>query len=200
MKHLFTLLAASLLLASSLSAQQRYTTRSGSIDFFSDAPLEDIAAKNTQVTAAVDLLSQQMAFVATMKEFVFPDGLMQAHFNENFVESEKFPRATFSGRLLGIPEGGMPTTGIVPVEVDGDLTIHGVKRRVKVPGTLEFVDKQLVAKAKFSVAPADYKIDVPSLIKEHIAKSVDITVYAVCAPQIAPPVSQQQTMPPARTE
>ncbi|GAB3836318.1 YceI family protein [Hymenobacter jeollabukensis] len=198
MKRLFTLLAATLLLAAPLSAQQRYTTRSASIDFFSDAPLEDISAKNTQVTAAIDLLSQQMAFVATMKEFVFPDGLMQAHFNENFVESEKYPRATFSGRLLGIPESGMPTAGIVPVEVEGDLTIHGVKRRVKVPGTLEFIDKQLVAKAKFSVAPADYKIDIPSLIKEHIAKTVDITVYAVCAPQIAPPVSQQQATPPAR--
>jgi acyl-coenzyme A thioesterase PaaI-like protein len=192
MKRLrFFLLAAPLLLALPLSAQQRYTTRSASIDFFSDAPLEDITAKNTQVTAAVDLLSQQMAFVATMKEFVFPDGLMQAHFNENFVESEKYPRATFSGRILNLPDNGLPSSGVVPVEVEGDLTIHGVKRRVRVPGTLEMVDKQLVAKAKFTVATADYKIEIPALVKEHIAKTVAITVYAVCAPQIAPPVSSQ---------
>jgi YceI-like domain len=190
MKRLIPFCAA-LLLSLPLLAQQRYTTRSASIDFFSDAPLEDISAKNTQVTAAVDLLSQQMAFVATMKEFVFPDGLMQSHFNENFVESEKYPRATFSGRILNLPENGLPSSGVVPVEVEGDLTIHGVKRHVKVPGTLEMLDKQLVAKAKFTVAPADYKIEVPSLIKEHIAKSVAITVYAVCAPQIAPPVSSQ---------
>ncbi|OON67951.1 YceI family protein [Hymenobacter sp. CRA2] len=190
MKRLFPLLGA-LLLSLPLLAQQRYTTRSASIDFFSDAPLEDISAKNTQVTAAVDLLSQQVAFVANMKEFVFPDGLMQAHFNENFVESEKFPRATFSGRILNLPENGLPAQGVVPVEVEGDLTIHGVKRHIKAPGTLEMLDKQLVAKAKFSVAPADYKIEIPSLVKEHIAKSVAITVYAVCAPQIAPPVSSQ---------
>ncbi|RTQ49241.1 YceI family protein [Hymenobacter gummosus] len=199
MRRLFTLCAA-LLLAGPLLAQQRYTTRSATIDFFSDAPLEDIAAKNSQVTAAIDLLSQQMAFVATMKEFVFPDGLMQAHFNENFVESEKYPRATFSGRILNLPDNGLPNSGVVAVEVEGDLTIHGVKRRVRVPGTLEMLDKQLVAKAKFNVAPADYKIDVPALIKEHIAKSVAITVYAVCAPQIAPPVSQQQSAAPARPE
>lgn len=196
MKHLITLLAAVLGLSFSLAAQQRYATTSASIDFFSDAPLEDISARNTHVTAAVDLLSQQLAFVATMKEFVFPDGLMQSHFNENFVESEKFPRATFSGRILNLPAGGLPATGSVPVEVDGELTMHGVKRRVKVPGTLEMVDRQLVDKARFSVAPADYKIEIPALVKEHIAKSVAITVYAVCSPQLAPPVSQQQSKRP----
>ncbi|KAA9338537.1 YceI family protein [Hymenobacter busanensis] len=195
MKSLFLALLVAVALGRPAAAQ-RYSTRMATIDFFSDAPLEDIKAKNTQVAATVDLLSQQLAFVANLKEFDFPDKLMQAHFNENFVESEKYPRATFSGRISGLPEGGLPAVGTTAVQVEGELTLHGVKRRIKLPASLEMQDKQLVAKAQFNVAPADYKIDIPSLVKEHIAKSVAVTVYAVCAPQgPTPQISSQTTRP-----
>jgi polyisoprenoid-binding protein YceI len=185
-------LLIALLLSSGIcfsATAQRYSTRTGTISFFSSSPLEDIGAKNTQVSATIDLGSGQLAFVAPMKEFVFPNGLMQSHFNENYVESEKYPRATFSGRILDLPEGGLSASGAQPVQVEGDLTIHGVKRHVKVPGTLERQGQQVVAKAKFDVAPADYNIEIPALVRDHIAKSVAVTVNVPCAPQSATQVS-----------
>ncbi|WP_400193607.1 YceI family protein [Hymenobacter sp. B81] len=182
MKPLLIALAAGLLLVLPAVAQ-KYAARAGTVTFFSSAPLEDISARNTQVAASIDLGTQQLAFVVPMKEFVFANGLMQQHFNENYVESDKYPRATFSGRLLDWPAAGLPASGAVPVQVEGELTIRGVKRRIRVPGTLERQGAQLVATTRFDVAPADYHIEIPALVREHIAKSVTVRVQAVCAPQ-----------------
>ncbi|GAB2961218.1 hypothetical protein GCM10027048_31610 [Hymenobacter coalescens] len=195
MKKSIILLLAMLLLGAPLVAQQRYSTRSATIDFFSHAPLEDITARNSQVAASVDLASRQLAFVAAMQDFVFANGLMQTHFNTKYVESDKYPRATFSGRIQQLPAEGLPASGAVSVVVEGDLTIHGVKRRVQVPGTLEMLDRQLVAKARFEVAPADYHIGIPALVREHIAKTVTVAVYAVCAPGDALPVTSKTARP-----
>ncbi|TYZ09600.1 YceI family protein [Hymenobacter lutimineralis] len=165
-------------------AQGKYLTRTGRITFFSSSPLEDIEARNEQVAAILDLQTGQVAFTAPMRAFVFPNSLMQEHFNENYVESEKYPRATFAGKLLNWPAAEPLTSGSArSVMVEGDLTIHGVKRRMKVPGTLELRGSTLVVNARFAVAPADYNIEIPLLVREHIAKSVAVTVALTCPSQ-----------------
>ncbi|HEX8427756.1 YceI family protein [Hymenobacter sp.] len=163
-------------------AQSKFMTRTGSINFFSATPIEDIDARNQQVGAAVDVQSGQVAFTVPMKSFQFPKSLMQEHFNENYVESEKYPKATFSGRLVNWTAATLPATGAQPVQVEGDLTIHGVTKRVRVPGTLEKQGNQLLVKSKFAVAPADYNIEIPALVRSQIAKSVDVTVNLACTP------------------
>jgi len=183
------LLVAMALLGSTLAgAQNKYTTRSGTITFFSSTPLEDINATSNQTGAVVDASTGQMAFTVAMKSFQFKKSLMQEHFNENYVESEKYPRATFAGQVAGFEPSLLSKSGPQPVQVEGDLTIHGVKRHVRVPGTLELKDNQLQAKSKFTIAPADYNIEIPMLVREHIAKTVEVTVSLLCnSPAVAKP-------------
>ncbi|MBC6990743.1 YceI family protein [Hymenobacter sp. BT491] len=163
-------------------AASKYSTRTGMISFFSSTFIEDIEAHNNQVGALLDLTSGQVAFSVTMKAFQFKRTLMQEHFNENYIESDKFPRSTFAGKLLNFQPTQLNQPGPQEVQVEGDLTIHGVKRHIKVPGTLELKGNQLLAKSKFIVAPADYNIEIPALVRENIAKTVEVTVSLACEP------------------
>lgn len=164
------------------SAPTKYSTRAGTITFFSATPIEDISARNEAVVAALDLSSAAVAFMVPMTQFRFKNGLMQTHFNENYVESGKYPTATFSGLLLNFAPAALQAGGAaVPVQVDGVLTIHNVKRRVRAPGTLALLpDGRLQVQSKFVVAPADYNIEIPLLVRGHIAKSVDVAVNLLC--------------------
>jgi len=161
---------------------QRYTTASGQTTFFSSAPLEDIEALNSRVAAIFDLSNGQLAFSMLMKDFQFKNSLMQEHFNENYAESDKYPRARFTGTLVTMPTEDQLRAGPQPVYVQGLLTIHNVKRKVRVPGTLQLRGTDLVVTSKFSVAPADYKIKIPALVRNNIAKSIDISVILSCQP------------------
>ncbi|MCB2410652.1 YceI family protein [Hymenobacter lucidus] len=160
--------------------QLRYGTNYGQISFFSSTPIEDIESQNQQVAAVVDMVSGKVAFSAPMKGFHFKRHLMEEHFHENYAESEKYPKATFSGTLLALPAGAKLKKAPQPVEVQGVLMLHGVKRKIKVPGTLEIRDDQLLLTANFALAPADYDIEIPSLVRDNIAKSVDVKVLMTC--------------------
>ncbi len=106
---------------------------------------------------------------------------MQEHFNENYMESEKYPKATFTGQILNAAQvlKQLPTAG-QNVEAEGNLTMHGVTHKIIVTGTLQLRDGQLVVFAYFNIAPADYSIDIPLLVREHIAKSVSVRVNLTC--------------------
>ncbi|MBO2010207.1 YceI family protein [Hymenobacter negativus] len=161
---------------------QRYTTAGGQTTFFSTAPLEDIEALNSRVAAIFDLSNGQLAFSMLMKDFQFKNSLMQEHFNENYAESDKYPRARFTGTLVTMPTEAQLRSGPQPVYVQGLLTIHNVKRKVRVPGTLQLRGNDLVVTSKFAVAPADYKIKIPALVRNNIAKSIDVSVILSCQP------------------
>ena len=184
MKTPFYFLLGWLLLAGPLGshAQGRYLTKTGHIDFFSGSPIEDIEANNNKVAAVLDLATGQLAFSAPIREFQFKRTLMQEHFNENYLESEKYPKATFTGHFAGADAAALGGPGAHQVQVEGDLTMHGVTRHITVPATLELKAGQLLASATFSVAPADYHIEIPLLVRGHIAKTVDVTVALSCDP------------------
>lgn len=161
---------------------QRYTAGNGLITFFSSAPLEDIEALNSKVGAIFELGTGQLAFSLLMRDFQFKNSLMQEHFNENYAESEKYPRARFSGKLVALPTDEQLRTGPQPVQVQGFLTIHNVRRKVRVPGTLQLRGNDLVVTAKFTVVTADYKIKIPALVRDNIAKTIDVSVILACQP------------------
>jgi polyisoprenoid-binding protein YceI len=162
-------------------AQGKYMTRAGYISFFSASIMEDIEAKNNKVAAVIDLNVGQMAFSVPVHEFQFKRTLMQEHFNENYMESDKYPKATFTGQLANPAQVAKQlTTANQNVEVEGNLTLHGVTHKVIVTGTLQMRDGQLVVFAYFNIAPADYNIDIPLLVREHIAKSVSVRVSMAC--------------------
>jgi polyisoprenoid-binding protein YceI len=181
----WALLGGLLLGAYGAHAQEtRYQTRTGTTSFFSSSPLEDIEARSQQTAGVLDLQTGQLAFSIPIRSFEFKRSLMQEHFNENYLESERYPKATFSGRLLtvNLPELRETTSKVQSVMAEGDLTIHGVTHRVQVPGTLQLQNGQLLVQATFNVAPADYKIEIPALVRDHIAKSVQVKVRLAAEP------------------
>jgi polyisoprenoid-binding protein YceI len=174
---------AFLLITISLSVSaQKFITKTGIIRFYSDAPLEKIEAANKQVNAAFDATTGDFVFKVLIKSFEFEKALMQEHFNENYLESDKFPNATFSGKVANLKDIDIKKDGAYPVNVEGKLTIHGVTRQVKEKGTFEIRKGAITAKSKFSIQLADYKIDIPSTVVRNISKTVEITVECNLAP------------------
>jgi polyisoprenoid-binding protein YceI len=182
MKPLLFLLLAPLALAvpHRSYAQHKYLTKTGQVSFFSASPIEDIEARTQQVAAVLDFDAKQLAFTMPIKSFVFKRTLMQEHFNENYLESDKFPKATFTGRFTDFDPAALATAGPHPVQVTGDLTLHGVTHRIQVPATVELKGGQLLAAATFPVAPADYNIEIPLLVRDRIAKVVSVRVALTC--------------------
>ena len=169
-----------LLIAGILPAySQKYITKTGHIKFFSDSPLEKIEAHNRQVKAGLDMATGDFQFIVLMKSFEFEKALMQEHFNENYVESDKFPNATFNGKINNIKEVDPARDGVYPVTVEGKLTIHGVSQPVTVKGTLESKSGKMPGKAKFTIMLADYDIKVPGAVANNISKSIEIMVDIV---------------------
>jgi len=172
-------------------AQGKFMTKTGHLTFFSASIMEDIEARNDKVAAVFDMNGGQIAFSVPIREFQFKRTLMQEHFNENYMESDKFPRATFTGQVLDAAQVlKLLGAGAQTVEVEGNLTIHGVTRKVVVAGTLQHRDGQMILVAYFNVAPADYAVDVPLLVREHIAKSVSVRLNVACDP-VSPALTQQ---------
>ena len=182
MKRLLFLLSILLLRdGPTAHAQGRYLTKTGLVSFFSASPIEDIEARNQQVAAMLDFGTGQLAFSLPIKGFVFKRTLMQEHFNENYMESDKYPKATFAGHFVGFDAGQLTATGAHSAQVEGDLTLHGVTHRIRVPATVELRGGQLLAQATFPVASADYGIEIPLLVRNNIAKVISVHVELACS-------------------
>ncbi len=165
---------------STSQAQGKYMTQKGTVSFFSSSILEDIEAHTEQAAAVVDLQSHQIAFVIPIKSFQFKRTLMQEHFNENYMESDQLPKSTFKGKILDLDAAALAKGQSQRVTVEGDLTIHGITKHMTVAGALEQQKGTLMVNAYFSVAPADYGIEIPLLVRENIAKIVGIKVVMTC--------------------
>lgn len=159
-----------------------YFTKTGHIWFFSDAPLEDIEAHNRQVTSILKTETGEMVFKVLMKGFQFEKALMQEHFNEKYVESDLYPESTFKGSITNIDEVDFESDGTYEVNVEGDLSIHGVTTPVEAKGTLEVKENKIIGKCTFQVAVADYKIKIPGAVRDNIAEVIDIHVDMVYEP------------------
>ncbi|HRF41711.1 MAG TPA: YceI family protein [Saprospiraceae bacterium] len=175
------LLAAMLLTAISLSAQ-KYFTREGKVSFFSSTPMENIEAHNEQGTAVLDLSNGNIEFAVLIKAFRFEKALMQEHFNENYMESTKYPKANFKGQVLDFGKINLKKDGTVTLKVKGTLTIKDVTKNVETEAVFVVAKGALSAKSAFKVAVADYNISIPKLVADKIAKTVDIKVDAALAP------------------
>jgi polyisoprenoid-binding protein YceI len=161
---------------------QKYMTKNGYIGFFSHTPMEDIKGDNNQVAGVIDIATGDMVFQVLVKSFHFDRALMEEHFNENYMESEKFPKATFKGKITNITSVNFTKNGIYEVTVDGDLTIHNVTNKVSNKGTIEIVTGGINANSKFKIVPEDYKIEIPGVVREKINKDLEVTVLMKYAP------------------
>lgn len=159
---------------------QIYMTRTGYIGFFSKTPMEDIKAENSQVFAVIDVAKKNIAFAALLKGFLFRKQLMQEHFNENYVESDKYPKATFSGTFTS--KDDVTQNGVHNVDVSGKISLHGIEKPVTTTATLEMKDGKLTGKAHLLMVPGDYNIQIPSLVREKIEKEIKVEILIECSP------------------
>jgi hypothetical protein len=171
-----TLLLAIILAASTFADAQKYMTKNGSIKFYSETPMEKIEALNRQVNSALDFSTGNFVFKVLIGGFEFEKALMQEHFNENYMESEKFPNSTFNGKIVNIKDVNPSKDGIYKVVAEGDLFIHGVTNKVKVNGTLEVKGGKIIGKATFNVAPADYNITIPKAVIKNISETIQVDI------------------------
>ncbi len=155
---------------------QKFLTKTGHIRFFSTTSMEDIEAHNHQVNAALDGQTGDLVFKAMMKSFQFEKALMQEHFNENYVESDKYTNSTFKGKVANINEVDFTRNGKYDVMIEGDLTIKDVTKKIKEKGTLEIKGNNITGLSTFFVQIADYNIKIPNAVANNIAKSIRIDV------------------------
>lgn len=153
-------------------------TRTARVSFVSDAPLEKIEGQNAQGTSVLDRATGKMEFAVLMKAFEFEKALMQEHFNENYAESDKFPKAVFKGSILNLNTVDFRKDGVYPVKYKGSMTLHGVTRELAGEGQIEIKGGRPNAKSVFLIALADYNISIPSLVKDKVSKEVRINVDA----------------------
>lgn len=156
-----------------LSFGQHYLTNSGVLTFFSHAAIEDISASNKKVSSGLNAASKEIAFSVSIRHFVFPKKLMQEHFNEKYMESDKYPTATFTGVVEGYDAKAF---GLQQVKARGNLTIHGVTQKVEIPGTMENSKNEIRLKTKFIVRLVDHKITIPTMFWQNIAEQVEVRV------------------------
>ncbi len=173
---LFFSLFAAILIAMPAMAQDKYFTKDGTISFFSATSMEDIEAANNKVTSVIEKSTGKIEFAVLMKGFTFEKALMQEHFNENYVESDKYPKTTFKGTVTDLSGVNFSKDGVYNVTVSGDMTMHGVTKPVTAKGTIEVKGVNLVAKSTFKVLLSDYNIKIPDVVKDNISKAIEIKV------------------------
>jgi polyisoprenoid-binding protein YceI len=164
------------------SAQTKFICKNGYIGFYSHTPMEDIKADNNQVASILNTENGEVIINVLMKSFKFDRALMEEHFNENYVESDKFPKSSFKGKITNLASVDFKKDGTYNVNIEGDMLIHGVTKPVKAQGTFEIKEGKITAKSKFQLDPKEYNIDIPSVVKEKFADKMDITVNIVYAP------------------
>lgn len=159
--------------------QQRYFAEKSVVTFFSDGVIEDIAAENSKVTSIFDSVKGDIAFLMNIKDFQFDKKLMQIHFNEKYMESEKYPKSSFQGKISGFDPAA---AGPQSVKASGKLSIHGVTKDVVLPGTVEMKGNQVIVKSRFVVKLEDYNVKVPQIVWQNIAQQVEVSVDFIYRP------------------
>jgi len=168
------IILAFILLVSSVHAQKIYSTKTGKISFFSSSPVQDIEAKTSEVESKL-ASNGQIVFTMLIKGFQFDNQKMEDDFNEDYMESSKYPKSSFKGNISNINEINFSKDGTYPAKVQGELTIHGVTKPIMTDGTIEVKGSMVIAKSKFDVAVKDYGIG-GALIGKKIANTIAITV------------------------
>jgi len=160
------------------SQAQIWYTKTATIIFDATAPSspERIEAKNRSATCVLDSKTGALQFSVLMKGFAFERALMEEHFNENYIESHKYPKAEFKGKLKDMDEIDLSKDGTYPVKVKGDLTIHGKTHEVETTGQLRVQGGKVQANAQFAVKLSSYEISIPGLVADKVGKEARITV------------------------
>ena len=155
---------------------QVYFTKNGSISFFSKTILQNIQADNNEVISILNLQTGALQFSLLNTAFHFPKAKMEEDFNENYMESDKYPRSIFKGSIANIDKIDFSKVGTWPVNVTGDLMIHGVTKNITTSGKIIIKDGKISAAASFKILLEDYHIKIPSIVSNKISENIEINI------------------------
>lgn len=168
----FNILICCLLFVSTVNSQNKFLTKNGAVSFFSSTSMEDIKADNNQVLSIIDTSNGDMAISILMKSFMFKKALMQEHFNENYLESDKFPKATFKGTILNFEV--IKTSG-TRAEVTGTIDLHGKSKEISIQPLITITDETILLEGEFYLELEDFDIKIPAVVSKNIAKKVMVS-------------------------
>ena len=157
---------------------QKYYSKVGQVVFTSDASLEKIEGKNTNGLVVLDAATGRLECSVLIKGFQFEKALMQDHFNENYMESHKFPKGVFKGTITNMQDIHLKKDGTYTVVVKGDLTLHGVTKPFSPTGKVIVKGGMITATSSFEILVADFKIEIPKVVRDNIAEKVKVTIQA----------------------
>ncbi len=153
----------------------KYLTKNGKMSFFSSTGIEDIAAENNKVSSVLDSKSGKMVIEVLIKSFRFKKALMEEHFNENYMESSKYPKSKFDGKIDNLTAINFSKDGTYKTTISGNLTIKDKTNPIKTDAIITIKGGKLNGKTKFKILLADYNIVIPSVVKDKIDKEMEIT-------------------------
>ncbi len=174
MKTLHTFAFAFLGVVSLTFGQDLFVSKNAEVSFYSSTPVEDIDAHSKTAVSALNIKTGQIYAKVENTSFGFKAKLMEEHFNENYMESDKYPYSLFDGKIIDHPNITQP--GTYHVHILGKLTMHGVTKEYKVPATLVYQDGKYTATSNFKVKLADHKIEIPSILFTKIAEDIEIKI------------------------
>ncbi len=154
---------------------QKYMTKTGSLKFEASVEsFEEIAAENKNTSAILDATTGEIAVLTLMKGFRFKVALMEEHFNENYVESDKFPKATFKGKVENFDVSKLSSAANT-FKISGDLTLHGKTKKVTTNAKILKSGDKITITGNFEAKPEDFDIEIPKLVSKKVADKVNIT-------------------------
>ncbi|MFN9114096.1 MAG: YceI family protein, partial [Bacteroidota bacterium] len=169
--------------AGNIFAQEIHLTRNGKISFFSHTAVEDIKAENNQVFSSINTKTGALQFLVLIKGFQFKNASMQQHFNDvEYMNSSVYPKSEFKGTIKDLSKVNFSKDGVYPVQVEGNLTLHGVTNSIQTEGIIRIQKGKIESESKFKISLADYKIKIPSIVTAKIAESVDVTIRCAYEP------------------
>jgi polyisoprenoid-binding protein YceI len=188
MQKQWIMMVVAMLLAVASDAQSntaKYFTRDGKLKFDATAPAspDKIEALSNSATCVMDVATGDMAWQVLIKGFKFEKALMQEHFNENYMESDKFPKATFTGKITNLSEVNLAKDGTYNAVVAGKMNIHGVEKEMTTNGAITVGGGKIRINAGFNLLLSDYAISIPSVVSGNIAKEAMILIDASLVPK-----------------
>ncbi|MBL4658264.1 MAG: YceI family protein [Flavobacteriales bacterium] len=161
---------------------QIFKSTSTDVSFFSETPLENIEAKNTLSGSMINIKDKQLVFQIPIKAFKFKKDLMEEHFNENYLESEKYPKASFNGNFN--EDVDLTVDGTYELTATGILLVHGVEQERTLSGTLIRKGDEISLTGTFQIMLEDHKIKIPKVVIANIAEVIDVKVAATYKPYV----------------
>lgn len=175
MKTTTTLLIICFAFIATTVGQEKFTTKTGQINFEASVPsFEEVKAENTNVSAVLDAASGNFAALALTKGFRFKVALMEEHFNENYIESSKYPKATFKGTIQDFDISDISRKRDYLIK--GTFNLHGVDKNMEVPAVISVKGDVVMLTAQFVMHPEDFNINIPSIVSNKIAEDVNVFV------------------------